>query len=106
MVVATGAVAFAAPVSGASAQVPVWGLPLGGAAAVGGNQIGAAGCVGTNRPSFGGNNGSTSAQTCGTLLSFTGPQIGQISSVIGPTSIGSPGSVVTVSAGPITTVIP
>lgn len=106
MVVATGALALAGPVSGASAQVPVLGLPAGGASAIGGNQIGAAGCVGTNRPSFGGNNGSTSAITCGTPLAFTGPQIGQISSVIGPTIIGSPASVVTVSAGPITPVIP
>jgi hypothetical protein len=112
---ATGAVAVAAPV--ASAQVlpftfpgwpttagfPAWPTTGGvGALAVGGNQIGSAGCVGTNRPSVGGNNGSTSAQTCGALLAFVGPQIGQIASVIGPTLIGSPGAVVTVSAGPIT----
>jgi hypothetical protein len=109
VVVATGAVAVAAPVSGASAQIPpVGGLPLAplGGSAIGGNQIGTAGCVGTNRPSFGGNNGSTSAQTCGTALSFTGPQIGQISSVIGPTIIGSPFTDVTVSAGPITQIVP
>jgi hypothetical protein len=62
--------------------------------------------VGTNRPSVGGNNGSTSAQTCGALLSFTGPQIGQIASVIGPTIIGSPLAQVNVSAGSITGVIP
>ena len=67
-----------------------------------GNQIGAAGCVGTNRPSVGGNNGSTSAQSCGAVLNFSGPQIGQIASVIGPTIIGSPGSNVVVSAGPVT----
>ena len=104
---ATGAVALAAPVSGANAQVPVgFPLPGTGGAAIGGNQIGTAGCVGTNRPSFGGNNGSTSAQTCGALLAFTGPQIGQISSVVGPTIIGSPLTNVTVSAGPVTQVIP
>jgi hypothetical protein len=108
---ATGAVALAAPVSGASAQVPVLPTaPAGGfgvgTSAIGGNQIGTAGCVGTNRPSFGGNNGSTSAQTCGALLSFTGPQVGQISSVIGPTIIGSPFTDVTVSAGPITQIVP
>jgi hypothetical protein len=104
---ATGAVALAAPVSGASAQIApvVPTAPLGGSA-IGGNQIGTAGCVGTNRPSFGGNNGSTSAQTCGALLSFTGPQVGQISSVIGPTIIGSPFTDVTVSAGPITQIVP
>jgi hypothetical protein len=104
-VAAIAAVAFAAAAPGASAQVvpplgvPLTGVPLDGATAVGGNQIGSAGCVGTNRPAVGGNNGSTSAQTCGALLSFSGPQIGQIASVIGPTIIGSPGSVVAVSAG-------
>jgi hypothetical protein len=105
---ATGAVALAGPVSGASAQIPAVGLPTAplGGSAIGGNQIGTAGCVGTNRPSFGGNNGSTSAQTCGALLSFTGPQVGQISSVIGPTIIGSPFTDVTVSAGPITQIVP
>ena len=104
--VATGAVALAAPVSGASAQiVPPVGFPVGGVA-VGGNQIGTAGCVGTNRPSFGGNAASTSAQTCGALLSFTGPQIGQIASVIGPTIIGSPAVQVNESAGGITQVVP
>jgi hypothetical protein len=66
-------------------------LPGGGigVSAIGGNQIGEAGCVGTNRPSFGGNSGSTSAQTCGAVLSFQGPQIGQVASAIGPTIIGS-----------------
>jgi hypothetical protein len=103
VVVATSAVALAAPVSGASAFIiPPVGFPLGGNTAIGGNQIGTAGCVGTNRPSFGGNNGSTSAQSCGAVLSFLGPQIGQISSVIGPTIIGSPLTQVNVSAGSIT----
>jgi hypothetical protein len=111
LAVATGAVALAAPVSGAGAQLPFgFGLtPLGASAigtAIGGNQIGTAGCVGTNRPSLGGNNGSTSSQSCGTLLSFSGPQIGQISSVIGPTIIGSPLSQVNVSAGPISQIVP
>ena len=109
VVVATGAAALAAPVSGASAQIPPVALPLapgGVGSAIGGNQIGTAGCVGTNRPSFGGNNGSTSAQTCGAALAFTGPQIGQISSVVGPTIIGSPFTDVTVSAGPITQIAP
>jgi hypothetical protein len=118
--VATGAVALAAPVAGASAltlptlptfptalptalpaALPIPAVPLAGNA-VGGNQIGSAGCVGTNRPSVGGNNGSTSAQTCGAALSFSGPQIGQISSIIGPTVIGSPGTNVILSAGPVT----
>jgi hypothetical protein len=113
--VATGAVAVAAPLAGAASlpfAFPAWPTAGGfaawpttggiGAIGVGGNQIGSAGCVGTNRPSVGGNNGSTSGQTCGALLAFVGPQIGQIASVIGPTVIGSPGAVVMVSAGPIT----
>jgi hypothetical protein len=101
--------ALAAPVSGASAEiVPPVDVPIlpGGGAALGGNQIGTAGCVGPNRPSFGGNAGSTAAQTCGAVLSFTGPQIGQIASVIGPTIIGSPLTQVNVSAGPISQVGP
>jgi hypothetical protein len=110
VVVATGALALAAPVSGASAQFPTFPLPASGGSTVtsgswlGGNQIGTAGCVGTNRPSVGGNTGSTSTQSCGALLSFTGPQIGQISSVIGPTVIGSPFAQVNVSSGSITEV--
>jgi hypothetical protein len=116
--VATVAVAVAAPLASAASApftfptfaawptaggFPAWPTTGGiGAIGVGGNQIGSAGCVGTNRPSVGGNNGSTSAQTCGALLSFVGPQIGQIASVVGPTVIGSPGAVVMVSAGPIT----
>jgi hypothetical protein len=108
VMVATVAVALAAPISVASAQVP--SPPIGGfgigISAIGGNQIGSAGCVTTNRPAFGGNNGSTSAQTCGAPLAFTGPQIGQINSLIGPTMTGSPFTVVTVSAGPITQVGP
>jgi hypothetical protein len=118
----TGAVALAGPIAAAgawtlpptgttatakaalptAAALPVFSLPALGASAVGGNQIGQAGCVGTNRPSVGGNNGSTAAQTCGAILSFTGPQIGQIASVIGPTIIGSPGTNVIVSAGSVT----
>jgi hypothetical protein len=101
---AAAAMAIAAPVAGAS-TFPSWfgfAFPSPAAIGVGGNQIGSAGCVGTNRPSVGGNNGSTSAQTCGAILSFVGPQIGQIASVVGPTVIGSPFAHVYVSAGPIT----
>jgi hypothetical protein len=116
-VITTGAVALTGPVAGASAATlpafpttfptavpavpPVPIVPLAGNA-VGGNQIGSAGCVGTNRPSVGGNNGSTAAQTCGAVLSFTGAQIGQISSIVGPTIIGSPLAKVIVSAGSVT----
>jgi hypothetical protein len=102
VVVATGALALAAPTSGASAQILPF--PPSADSAVGGNQIGTAGCVGTNRPSVGGNTGSTSAQSCGAVLSFTGPQIGQIASVVGPTVINSPLAQVNASAGAITEV--
>jgi hypothetical protein len=115
-VVAVASVAaLAGPVAGASALTlpsfasglpaaaafPVPTLPL-AANAIGGNQIGTAGCVGTNRPSVGGNNGSTANQNCGDALAFTGPAIGQISSIVGPTIIGSPEAKVILSAGPIT----
>jgi hypothetical protein len=98
LAVATGAVALGAPVSGASAAtfppftfpLPATGaLPLSGGLA-GVNTAGtSAGCAGTNRPSIGGNTGSTSAQTCSAVLLFNGPQIGNLSSVMGPTIIGS-----------------
>jgi hypothetical protein len=112
VLVATGALALAAPVSGASAQLPTFDFPLpasGGSTVtsgswLGGEQIGSAGCVGPNRPSVGGSTGSTSSQSCGALLSFSGPQIGQISTVIGPTVIGSPFAQVNVSSGAITEV--
>ena len=101
--IAAAALALAGPVAGAGAQVPL-PLPVGSANA--GNQIGTAGCVGTNRPSLGGNNGSTSALTCGTTLSFTGPQIGQIANVVGPTIIGSPLTQVYATNGGITQIFP
>jgi hypothetical protein len=112
-VVVIAAAAFAAPAAGASAEIgpvvgdglPLTGVPL-GADVVGGSQVGTAGCLGTVRPSVGGNNGSTSVTDCGALLAFNGPQIGQISSVVGPTIIGSPLTQVTVSAGPVTGVVP
>jgi hypothetical protein len=110
-VVAIAAVALAAPASGASAAIaplsadglPLTGVPAGGSA-LGGEQVGSAGCVGPNRPSVGGNAGSTSVQDCGALLSFSGPQIGQIATVVGPTIINSPLAQVTVSAGPVSAV--
>lgn len=106
MVVATGAVALAGPVAGASAAIlPPLGVPVLPVAGsmVGGDQIGTAGCVGTNRPSVGGNNGSTSATACGVLFSVQGTHVGQLGTTIGPpTVIDSPASQVLVSAGPIT----
>jgi hypothetical protein len=110
ILVAMGAVAVAAPVCGASAAVtPLTGFPLnplgGAVAALGGNGVGTGGCAGTNRPSFGGNTGSTSAQSCGAILVFNGPQMGQLANVMGPTIIGSPFTDVKVSAGAITEVV-
>ena len=110
--VATSAVALAGPVAGASAAVlpglpalpaalPVPTVPLAGNA-IGGQANGTSGCIGTNRPSVGGNNGSTANQNCGQALAFTGPAIGQISSIVGPTIIGSPLAKVISSAGPVT----
>ena len=106
LVVATGAVALAAPVSGASAQIPPVGfsIPSLGGVFVGGNQIGSAFCVGTNRPSTGGNNGSTSASSCGGTA-YQGAHYGQISlgqPGFGTSVVNSPFSVVTVSSGSIT----
>jgi hypothetical protein len=109
VLVAASAMTLAAPVSGASADfLPQVGFPIlpSGGAAIGGAQVGSAGCVGTIRPSLGGNTGSTSTQTCGALLAFTGPQIGQIATVIGPTIIGSPATQVNVSAGTIQQGVP
>jgi hypothetical protein len=102
VLVATGAVALAAPVPGGSAQAQPIGLPGGFDVVIGGNQIGAAGCVGTNRPAFGGNNASTSAIGCGGAT-YEGAQFGSLNSSIGPsTVINSAFSEVNVSAGSIT----
>jgi hypothetical protein len=100
-VAAAAAVALAAPLGAASAQISPFSF---GFPPVGGYQIGSAGCVGSY--SLGGESGSTSAQTCGSLLAFTGPAVGQIASVVGPTMIGSPGSIVVVSAGPVNAGVP
>jgi hypothetical protein len=103
--VAMAVVALAAPAARASAQtgsgLPLTGVPVAGATALGGSQIGTAGCAEGNRPSVGGNTGSASSHTCATLLSFSGPEIGQIASVIGPTLIGSPLTTVAVTAGSV-----
>jgi hypothetical protein len=84
------ALAATAPVSDARpAVLPPFALPaLPPGAVLGGNQIASAPCVGTNRPAVGASVGSTSHSSCGQLLSFSAPQIGQIATVIGPTIIG------------------
>ena len=93
-----GALAVAAPVSAASAQIPPIVLPaagLGSPAQGCANVpiVGTAGLIGAA-------GGSTQQQACGTVLAFIGPSIGNLSSVVGPTVIG--GSVlapVTASTG-------
>jgi hypothetical protein len=75
-----GALAVAAPVSAASAQItPIDLGPSQGCASVpivlSAGQIGASG-------------GSTLEQACGAVLGVNGPSIGNISSVVGPTIVG------------------
>jgi hypothetical protein len=102
------ALAAAGPVSGASAAVLPIGFqaPIGvpGGVAQGGQASGPSGCVGSNAPSGIGDAGATSNQLCGVTLAFVGPSIGQVSSQMGPTIIGSTVlAPVTVSAGPVAT---
>ena len=103
--------ALAAPAAGASAfpwqstfrstavAFP-WPGSFGNTANIGG-QAGPLGC-GSNAPAGNGAAGGTTNQSCGSVLSFIGPSIGQIASVVGPTIIGSPLATVIVSAGPVT----
>jgi hypothetical protein len=94
----TGVLAVVAPVPSASAYS--WPFSLPNITGVGG-QAGSFGC-GANLPSGNGTAGGTTAQTCGALLSFVAPSIGEIASVMGPTIIGSTVlAPVTVSAGPV-----
>jgi hypothetical protein len=104
-------VAAAVPVSGASAAVPV-GFPgavtgftpidMAGTVAQGGQANAPSGCVGSNAPSGVGDAGATSNQVCGVTLAFIGPSIGQVSTAVGPTIIGSTVlAPVTVSSGPV-----
>jgi hypothetical protein len=92
----TAAFAFGAPVAGA-ATFPAWAAPSflnGGSAGVnfpgGGDSALAGGACGTPTGGEGqGGTGGTAAQAClGAGLSFIGPAIGQIATVIGPTIIG------------------
>jgi hypothetical protein len=90
--IATGALIVAAPAAGAEI------VPGAGNTAVG---MGA--CGGTSTAGQGQNNtgGTTSLHCLGSGLSFTGPAIGQIATVIGPT-ITSPavvGAAIVVSGG-------
>jgi hypothetical protein len=121
VLLAVGALAVAAPVSGAGAAVspfsffggagfpaytsgfagPTTGLigPAGGAFNLGVAGTTNTGC-GQSRPSVFGGTGSSEQISCGSVLSFIGPSIGAINSQVGPTIIGSTVlGPVTVSAG-------
>ena len=104
----TGALAVAAPVSGASAQITPIGLPTAGGMGLGPSQgcadvpiVGSAGQIGAS-------GGATLQQACGAVLAFNGPSIGNVSSVIGPTVIGGTvlAPVTASTGGPTITSVP
>jgi hypothetical protein len=98
------ALAVAAPVSGASAAVVPVGFPGAGTAftPIQGGQTTPTGCVGSNAPSGVGDAGATVNQLCGVTLAFIGPSIGQVTSEIGPTIIGSTVlAPITTTSGPV-----
>jgi uncharacterized membrane protein len=97
---AMAALAVAGPVSAARAAfTPTDGLD---GVAQGGQADASSGCVGSNAPSGVGDAGATVDQICGAVLVFVGPSIGQVSSEMGPTIIGSTVlAPITVSSGPV-----
>jgi hypothetical protein len=130
-VAVVGALALAAPIAGASAATnpfAFWGgaatpfafplsataFPIAQQGSVGGAVFSQAftgtnavsGC-GSNRPAIVGGAGSVDQQTCGNVLAFVGPAIGQINSQVGPTIIGSVIlAPVSVSAGSVVNTVP
>jgi hypothetical protein len=109
--IATGALIVGAPAAGAS-TFPAGTIPAGlnGIAGAGvtlpgaGNTAVASGaCGGTSTAGQGQNNtgGTTSLHCLGSGLSFTGPAIGQIATVIGPTIVSPAvvGAAIVVSGG-------
>jgi hypothetical protein len=89
----TAALALAAPVGSAGAQVPGDVVPVEGLPG---------GCPSTISPSGIGDAGATQSQVCGAALSFVGPSVGQVATVIGPTIIGGVvNAPVMVSAGSV-----
>ncbi|HWE12529.1 MAG TPA: hypothetical protein VG365_03405 [Solirubrobacteraceae bacterium] len=91
--------AFPAGLTGAAAFAGVVSIPV-STPTVGG-QAGSFGCA-ANTPSGNGPAGGTTNQACGSVLSFIGPSVGQIATVVGPTIIGATVlAPITVSAGPV-----
>jgi hypothetical protein len=92
--VTTAALAIAAPLGSAGAQVPAVGVPYGGFGP---------GCPTVYGPSGLGDVGSIGHELCGgVVFAFVGPEVGQVSTVMGPTIIGSAvNAPITVSAGPV-----
>jgi hypothetical protein len=82
--------AVAGPVSGAGAAAWPTGFGFPGTAGPSVTQAGVSvsGCS-TNIASVGGGTGGTLATNCEVLFSYVGPAIGQISTVVAPTIIGS-----------------
>ncbi|HYZ27524.1 MAG TPA: hypothetical protein VE570_00595 [Thermoleophilaceae bacterium] len=89
----TAVLALAAPVGSAGAQeLPPVAFPGAGAGS----------CPWSYAPSGLGDEGATQNQVCGAALVFIGPDIGQVSSVVGPTIIGGVvNAPVTASAGAV-----
>jgi hypothetical protein len=93
---AMAALAVAAPVSGARAEVVP--SPI----AQGGQANGSSGCVDANAPSGIGDAGATVNQLCGVAGAFVAPSVGQLTTATGPTVIGSTVvAPVTVASGPV-----
>jgi hypothetical protein len=84
--IATAALVVGAPAAGASTFPAAVGVtpPVGGNGAVASGVCGGTSTAGQGQ---GGTGGTTSQHCLGAGLSFTGPAIGQIASVIGPTII-------------------
>lgn len=112
-----GALALAAPISGASAATipfPPSVYPIPPEGAVGGTVLSqpfpggnaTSGCS-SNRAESIGSTGSAEPTACFAVLAFIGPSLGQVDSQVGPTIIGSTIlAPVTVSAGNVVNTVP
>jgi hypothetical protein len=93
---AVAALALAAPVSGASADVAPGGVVQGGQANAPG------GCIDGNAPSAVGDAGATVNQICGVAGAVVGSSLGQYATATGPAIVGSAVvAPISVSVGPI-----